>query len=211
MLGTTKNKVITSAKESIRLNTKELHNKRNSMGRLKFNLIAGERYDVRWKDRWTTLKGWVIGGLAMLCWHKNAHGLDQKGWLKEVWIYWMKYFFACVSHYTYRMGMRFRLTLRSGDHHTIRKGGGIAHTAEVRAVRVQHFRRTETVVNLTRTLVRWKVVKVWVTKRYGWRCDCVSQDGRGAIYARSSSRYYPGMRTNSNQGICRKAYYCKHV
>ena len=47
MVGTIQNEVITSARKSIRLNTKKLHKKGNSVERLKCNLIAVERHDVR--------------------------------------------------------------------------------------------------------------------------------------------------------------------
>ena len=89
------------SENSMRLKRKEFFNKRSSLERLKGNLIAGERYDVRWWERWTTLKGWVmVRGLAMHCWNEkeDEHGLDENGWLKKVWNFLKKYLFCFVCY-----------------------------------------------------------------------------------------------------------------
>ena len=63
-----------------------MYNKRNSLLKLKCNLIAGDRCDVKRRGRWATLKGSVRGEIAMHCWNGNARGLDK--WLteKKLWI-----------------------------------------------------------------------------------------------------------------------------
>ena len=65
--------------KSMRLKTKVLYNEGNSLDSLKCSLIAGERYDVEWGDRWTTLKCLVMG------WFGNELLKCKGKWTWPVW------------------------------------------------------------------------------------------------------------------------------